>query len=109
MPCLLVQIPSWALFFPPFIMTQPNCYYHNHGFCLITVPSEREFFFTIVFNWGMSKTIIIIISKTNPLEGKDYVTASISIFIKCGIWSLFANPVTYVVIYGKRVSVFLKD
>ena len=33
------------------------------------------------------------ISKTNPSEGKDYVTASISIFI-CGIWSLFTNPVT---------------
>ena len=36
------------------------------------------------------------ISKTNPSEGKDYVTASISTFIKCGIWSLFANPVTYI-------------
>ena len=35
------------------------------------------------------------ISKTNPLEGKDYITASISTFIKSGIWSLFANPVTY--------------
>ena len=35
------------------------------------------------------------ISKTNPSEGKDYITASISTFIKSGIWSLFANPVTY--------------
>ena len=41
------------------------------------------------------------ISKTNPSEGKDYVTASISTFINCGIWSLFANSVTYVPSQGK--------
>ena len=36
------------------------------------------------------------ISKTNPSEGKDYITASISTFIKCGMCQIFAQRVTYI-------------
>ena len=35
------------------------------------------------------------ISMMAPSEGRDYVTISISIFVKCGKCRFFANPVTY--------------
>ena len=38
------------------------------------------------------------ISKTTPPEGTVHETDATSIFIKCGMWSLFANPVTYNII-----------
>ena len=45
------------------------------------------------------------ISMMTPSKGRDYVTISISIFVKCRNCWVFANPVTYALV--NRFSYFL--
>ena len=41
------------------------------------------------------------ISMMTPSKGRDYVTISISIFVKCGKCRVFTNPVTYKPAYNR--------
>ena len=44
------------------------------------------------------------ISMMTPSKGRDYVTISISIFMKCGKCQVFANLVIYVPVLGPTGS-----
>ena len=39
------------------------------------------------------------ISMMTPSKGRDYITISIPIFVQCGKYRVFSNPVTYTALY----------